>query len=148
MCIGQDGMGLVCKKRAADGLSYLSFTTVAQLSSDKGGACIPLEKTLTHPPTPFPPSTPAQASTSTSSRCWSRQRPRRVGCLALKRAGNFRTRDQAGPGSVSAATRTTPGDQPAMAAQLPSQVKSGAEYTFHSLYIHCKVRCACIVCIL
>ena len=30
-----DGMGLVCKKRAADGLSYLSFTTVAQLSSDK-----------------------------------------------------------------------------------------------------------------
>ena len=46
-------MGLVCKKRAADGLSYLSFTTVAQLSSDKGGACIPLEKTLTHPPTPF-----------------------------------------------------------------------------------------------
>ena len=28
-------MGLVSKKRAADGLSYLSFTTVAQLSSDE-----------------------------------------------------------------------------------------------------------------
>ena len=56
-----DGMGLVCKKRAADGLSYLSFTTVAQLSSDKGAACIPLEKTLTHPPTPsLPPPRPRQ----------------------------------------------------------------------------------------
>ena len=53
--------GAVCKKRAADGLSYLSFSTVAQLSSDKGAACIPSEKTLTHPPTPsLPPPRPRQ----------------------------------------------------------------------------------------
>ena len=76
-----DGMGLVCKKRAADGLSYLSFTTVAQLSSDKGAACIPLEKTLTHPPTPsLPPPRPRQVplyiilplwpSQTRDSSCW------------------------------------------------------------------------------
>ena len=63
-------MGLVSKKRAADGLSHLSFTTVAQLSSDKGPACIPSldqKPPQSHPPTPsLPPHRPVQASTTPS----------------------------------------------------------------------------------
>ena len=90
MCIGQDGMGLVCKKRAADGLSYLSFTTVAQLSSDERAVLASVREDP-DPILPPPPSTPAKASSSSSTikasiKSW-RLRPHRLkrGRLLLQR---------------------------------------------------------------